>query len=590
VSATSGGRHALIVATARYSDARLQQLRAPAADAEALAEVLRDPEKGDFEVELGVNETHGDLTRMIARFFGDRSPQDLLFLHFSCHGVKDEDGELYLAAADTDLDLLSATGISAAWLNDRINRTRSRRTVVLLDCCFSGSFPSGLRRRGDGLDAPQRLEGRGRAIITASNAMEYAYEGDELTGEGRPSVFTEAVVEGLRTGEADLDQDHLVSIDDLYHYVYDRVRDRTPSQTPSIKSDLEGALYLARSTYRPPIEPARLDPELLSRTEDRYAGIREGAVQELAELLTVRDPSVALAARETLLRMTSDDSRRVAARAQTALEAAENAENAQRVPAGTEASAALEPSDTPEASPAVSPVQPPVRSALDSPRRPPVSRRTVALGAIVAGLIVAVVAILLATGGSHGGGGGTTASVTGSGDQGNFVKIPVGNLTANPSFEHDLAGWDTSGSHLSRMSVPDAPNGHYVVRVSALDPSGDYAIDDYPDTVHDSIAGRRYIADAWVRGTAATDGKLVCLGLRERAGVHSDLVGQAYAGVILSADDYREVRVAYVTKGTGHRVDVHMFTTRGAGSTGDAFLADAISITKSSRAGTSTSC
>ena len=100
------------------------------------------------------------------------------------------------------------------------------------------------------MDAPGQLQGRGRAIITASNSMEYAYEGDELTGEGQPSVFTEAVVEGLRTGKADLDMDHLISIDDLYHYVYDRVRERTPNQTPSIKSDLEGALYLARSSYQ----------------------------------------------------------------------------------------------------------------------------------------------------------------------------------------------------------------------------------------------------------------------------------------------------------------------------------------------------
>jgi hypothetical protein len=75
--------------------------------------------------------------------------------------------------------------------------------------------------------------------------MEYAYEGEELKGEGRPSVFTEAVVEGLRTGKADLDQDRLISIDDIYRYVYDRVRERTPSQTPSNKSDLEGPLYLA---------------------------------------------------------------------------------------------------------------------------------------------------------------------------------------------------------------------------------------------------------------------------------------------------------------------------------------------------------
>ena len=242
-------RHALIVATANYSDPRLAQLRSPAADSEALAEVLGDPSKGDFEVQLGLNQGHAELTRRIALFFRERIPNDLLLLHLSCHGVKDENGELYLAAADTDLDLLSATGISAAWLNERIDRTRSRRTVLLLDCCFSGSFPAGVRHRGGfDMDAPRQLQGRGRAIITASNAMEYAYEGDELTGEGHPSFFTAAVVEGLRTGKADLDMDHLVSIDDLYHYVYDRVRDRTPHQTPSIKSDVEGVLYLARSS------------------------------------------------------------------------------------------------------------------------------------------------------------------------------------------------------------------------------------------------------------------------------------------------------------------------------------------------------
>ena len=43
-------------------------------------------------------------------------------------------------------------------------------------------------------------------VLTASNAMEYAYEGEELHGQGSPSVFTAALVRGLRTGEADLDE------------------------------------------------------------------------------------------------------------------------------------------------------------------------------------------------------------------------------------------------------------------------------------------------------------------------------------------------------------------------------------------------
>jgi hypothetical protein len=81
-----------------------------------------------------------------------------------------------------------------------------------------------------------------------------------------------------------------------------KLLDGTPSQTPNRKSEIEGPLYLARSTYRPQVQPATLDPELIARTEDRYAGIRVGAVQELAHLLTSRDPAVVLAAREALSR------------------------------------------------------------------------------------------------------------------------------------------------------------------------------------------------------------------------------------------------------------------------------------------------
>ena len=43
--------------------------------------------------------------------------------------------------------------------------------------------------------------GRGRAVITASSAMEYAFEGDRLADDHspQPSVFTSALVEGLAT-------------------------------------------------------------------------------------------------------------------------------------------------------------------------------------------------------------------------------------------------------------------------------------------------------------------------------------------------------------------------------------------------------
>ena len=315
-------RQALIVATADYVDPKLQRLRAPAADAERLAGVLGDSAIGGFDVEIAVNPEERDLRRKVALFFSNRRPDDLLFLHLSCHGVKDAHGDLYLAATDTELELLSATGVPAAWLNEQLSRTRSRRTVVLLDCCFSGSFPFGARARAGGdVSVPDQFAGHGRglAVITASSAMEYAYEGDSLSGEGQPSFFTEAVADALATGEADRDGDQLISIQELYDYVYDRVRVKSPAQTPNLKSELEGPLYIARSVYQAPVKPASLDEHIVALIRNPLAGARLGAVEELGILLSAGEASHALAARQALEELTADDSRRVSDRASEVL-------------------------------------------------------------------------------------------------------------------------------------------------------------------------------------------------------------------------------------------------------------------------------
>ena len=69
-------------------------------------------------------------------FFADRRPDDLLLVHFSCHGVKDEGGELYFAAANTRLRRLGATAVAAEFVNRRMNRSRSRRWC----CCWTAAM------------------------------------------------------------------------------------------------------------------------------------------------------------------------------------------------------------------------------------------------------------------------------------------------------------------------------------------------------------------------------------------------------------------------------------------------------------------
>jgi uncharacterized caspase-like protein len=317
-----GTRRAMIVASDDYTDPGLRRLRAPARDAEALAAVLRDPQIGGFEVHTLLNEPAHEVNLAVEEFFADRRPDDLLLVHFSCHGVKDEDGELYFATTNTRLRRLGATAVAAEFVNRRMNRSRSRRVVLLLDCCYAGAFERGMTARaGTGVGIEQHFGGRGRAVITASSAMEYAFEGDELadTQELQPSVFTSALVTGLETGEADRDQDGMVALDELYDYIYDKVREATPNQTPGKWTfGVQGELVIARRA-RPVTTPAALPPELLQATDHPLASVRAAAVQELERLLHGAHAGLALAARLALEGLVNDDSRTVVTAASAAL-------------------------------------------------------------------------------------------------------------------------------------------------------------------------------------------------------------------------------------------------------------------------------
>jgi sugar lactone lactonase YvrE len=317
-----GTRSALIVASEEFTDPGLRRLRAPASDARALAAVLQDPGIGGFEVRTLLNEPAHVINLAVEEFFADRRPGDVLLMHYSGHGIKDKDGELYFAASNTVLGRLGSTAVAAGFVSRLMNRGRSRRVVLLLDCCYAGAFERGLvARASTEIGIEQEFGGRGRAVITASSAMEYAFEAGELTAaeEVPPSVFTSALVQGLETGEADRNHDGLVGLDELYDYVFDTVRAATPNQTPG-KSiiGMEGEFYIARRS-RPVTTPATLPPELQQAIDNPLPRVRAAAVQELAQVLRGRHAGMTLAARLALEQLTDDDSRTVAAAASAAL-------------------------------------------------------------------------------------------------------------------------------------------------------------------------------------------------------------------------------------------------------------------------------
>lgn len=327
----AGRRLALIVATDEYRDPGLKQLRAPGTDAQALATVLGDPERGEFEVEIVRNQTSSTIAERVESVLAGGKPEDLIVLHFSCHGLKDDSGELYLAATNTHPDLLASTAVDASFVNRLMRRSRSQRVVLFLDCCYGGAFERGMAPRAAGMvdlsDQFQQRDidpagGKGRVVITASNAMEFAFEGTDLADmiEARPSVFTGALVQGLTTGEADRDQDGQVSLAELYDYIFDRVRADLPNQTPGKwEFGLQGELYLAKNPQRV-IVPAPIPRELLELVDHPFPATRQGSIELLVKLAVGSNLPVAAGARETLEQLVTDDSRSVAAAASEAVE------------------------------------------------------------------------------------------------------------------------------------------------------------------------------------------------------------------------------------------------------------------------------
>jgi len=284
-AAQPGGRRiALLIAAAEYTDPDLRRLRAPAQDAKALAEVLQDPAAGAFdETLLLIDRPRQEVEETIEDVLSERVSSDLVLLYFSCHGVKDPWGRLYFAVPGTRCNRLASTAVSSVFVNEQMERSRAGAKIALLDCCYSGAFVKGMAPKSTLVgDLASQVCGRGCFVITATNALEYAYESGELTlDRGAGSVFTKAVVEGLRSGAADRDGDGWISAEDLFAYVTSTVAGKGPQTPTSFSSGVQGKILLARAGQPQEHTDAQRREDLAALTrrlrdlEVRYSAIRD---------------------------------------------------------------------------------------------------------------------------------------------------------------------------------------------------------------------------------------------------------------------------------------------------------------------------
>ena len=176
------------------------------------------------------------------------SKNDLLVVFLAMHGVVTDRGDLYFAAHDTTSTNVRGTGLADTDIEQAVRDADVKHVLFLADTCHSGGVGLSGRRGVGAMEAHRLLASLadakpGIAILSASRGAELSQE-DARWGGGH-GVFTHFVLAGM-SGAADENHDQLVSVSELYDFVYAHVKDATSGgQHPELKGKFDNAMPVA---------------------------------------------------------------------------------------------------------------------------------------------------------------------------------------------------------------------------------------------------------------------------------------------------------------------------------------------------------
>lgn len=253
-----GNRWAVVIGISAYLNAEngIPPLQFAHRDAIAFMDFLRSPQGGGFtpaRTRLLLNEqaTSRNIRSALFTFLKQAGKDDLVLIYFAGHGAPEigRPDNLYLLSYDTDIDDMASTAFPMWDMETALKRyITAERVVVIADACHSAGVggEAGLRSVGNNLIntylSNLQKTRPGRVTITASETNELSREGEEWDDHG---VFTYYLLKGLK-GEADSDDNGIITIAEAFNYVNNKVRRATNSQQhPNIQGKFDRNLPLA---------------------------------------------------------------------------------------------------------------------------------------------------------------------------------------------------------------------------------------------------------------------------------------------------------------------------------------------------------
>jgi hypothetical protein len=235
-------RHGLLIGVQDYEGERgMTPLSCPRADVDLMAQVLQDPDCTDevYNVTPLLDPTYGDMTNGLDAFLNVVKRHDTVVIYFSGHGMRDDDGDLYLCMKDSKGDRLDLTALSFNRLAKNLQSKNLQRVLIILDCCYSGAagLKDDVRSK---LFEPEKVnpDGTGMFVLSSAGQAETSKEGDSH------SIFTDVLVEGMRSGAADNDDDGRISVAEIAEYVATEVPKRATRQRPQISTKAASGTFV----------------------------------------------------------------------------------------------------------------------------------------------------------------------------------------------------------------------------------------------------------------------------------------------------------------------------------------------------------
>lgn len=182
---------------------------------------------------------------------------DQILIFYAGHGFLDKENDFFLTCKNTNFNTPEETGVSYETLENLLDGIPARQKLVLIDACHSGEIDEDYTAKIQTANANQKTNvkfkstrdtgqrspqigmnnsfdlmkelfvdlrrGTGATVIAAARGVELAGESSLLEN----GFFTHAIINGLKEGEADLNQDGKITVSELKTYVSKKVTELT---------------------------------------------------------------------------------------------------------------------------------------------------------------------------------------------------------------------------------------------------------------------------------------------------------------------------------------------------------------------------